>query len=140
MIKLFHHNLKVEFKVIQKPRPTGNEIKNMSAGVLKIVLHSELYEGMEMGEQKVISKNMMLEQQPQYAWQKNTMLEGGEWLVGSLFGSIESALGIMGHDYLYSIMLVKIAPQDIPCELLFASNLQRVSGQLLLPKSRYSLT
>ena len=78
MIKLFHHNLKVEFKVIQKPRPTGNEIKNMSAGVLKIVLHSELYEGMEMGEQKVISKNMMLEQQPQYAWQKNTMLEGGE--------------------------------------------------------------
>lgn len=80
---------------------------------------------MKKGEWNVISKNKVLEQSP-HIWQKNTMIKGREWLVGSLFGSVESALDLMEHDYLYSIMLFKIATQNFPCKLLFASNLQRV--------------
>ena len=43
MIKSFHHHLKGKIKIICKPRPIGNEMKNMSDGISKIVLHLELY-------------------------------------------------------------------------------------------------
>ena len=44
MIKSFHCDLKVKIKIIQKPRPIGNEIRNMSDDVSKIVLRLELCE------------------------------------------------------------------------------------------------
>ena len=45
MIKSFHRNLKGKIKVIRKPRPIANEIKNMADAVTKIVMNMELYEG-----------------------------------------------------------------------------------------------
>lgn len=45
MIKSFHRNLKVKIKIIRKPRPIGNEIKNLAAGPSEIVLNLQLYEG-----------------------------------------------------------------------------------------------
>ena len=47
MIKSFHQNLKGKIKIM-KPRPTGNEIKNLSDAVSNIVLNLELYEGKEI--------------------------------------------------------------------------------------------
>ena len=45
MIKTFHRNLKGKIKIIRKPRPIGNEIKNLSDVMSNIVLNLELYEG-----------------------------------------------------------------------------------------------
>ena len=48
MIKSFHHNLKGKIKIIWKPRPVGNEIKNLSDAATNIVLNMELYEGKDI--------------------------------------------------------------------------------------------
>ena len=48
MIKSFHYDLKRKIKIICKPRPIGNEMKNMSDGISKIILHLELYEGRDI--------------------------------------------------------------------------------------------
>ena len=39
-------------KIIRKPRPVGNEFKNLCDGHTKIVLHLELYEGKEYMQTK----------------------------------------------------------------------------------------
>ena len=49
MVKSFHRNLKGKMKIIRKPRPIGNEIKDMSDGVTNIATVLELYEG-RMGD------------------------------------------------------------------------------------------
>ena len=33
MIKSFHHDLKGKIEIIRKPRPIGNEMKNISDGI-----------------------------------------------------------------------------------------------------------
>lgn len=45
MIKSYHRGLKGMIKIICKPRPIGNEIKNMSDAALNIVTFVELYKG-----------------------------------------------------------------------------------------------
>ena len=52
MIKSFHRNLKGKIKIIRKPCPIGNEIKNMADAVTKIVMSIELYEGKEYMKEK----------------------------------------------------------------------------------------
>ena len=47
MVKSFHKKLKGKMKIKRKPRPVGNEFKNVCDGQSKIVLHIELYEGKE---------------------------------------------------------------------------------------------
>ena len=44
MIKSFHRNLRGKIKIIRKPRPIGNEIKNLADAASQIVLNLELYE------------------------------------------------------------------------------------------------
>ena len=41
MIKSFHHDLKGKIKIICKPRPIGNEIKNMSRWYFKNSMKGE---------------------------------------------------------------------------------------------------
>ena len=48
MIQSFHYDLKGKIKIICQPRPIGNEMKNMSDGISKIILHLELYEGRDI--------------------------------------------------------------------------------------------
>ena len=45
MIKSYHWNLKGKIKIIRKPRPIRNKIKNMADAATKIVINMELYEG-----------------------------------------------------------------------------------------------
>ena len=52
MIKSFHRNLKGKIKLIRKPRPIGNEIKNLSDAASNIVLKLELYEGKDIMNDK----------------------------------------------------------------------------------------
>ena len=47
IIKPFHCNLKGKVKIIQKLRPVGNEIKNLSDTATNI-LNMELYEGKDL--------------------------------------------------------------------------------------------
>ena len=58
MIKSFHHDLKGKIKIIRKPRPIGNEIKNMSEAASNIVLHLELYEGKDVMQNKPYVKEL----------------------------------------------------------------------------------
>ena len=44
MIKSIHRNLRGKTKIIRKPRPIGNEIKNLEDAASQIVLNLELYE------------------------------------------------------------------------------------------------
>ena len=48
MIKSFHRNLKGKIKIIRKPRPIGNEIKNLSDAMSNIVLNLELYKARKL--------------------------------------------------------------------------------------------
>ena len=48
MIKSYHQNLKGKIKIIRKPRPIGNEIKNLSDAASNIALNMELYEGKDI--------------------------------------------------------------------------------------------
>ena len=48
MIKSYHRNLKGKIKIICKPRPVGNEIKNLSDPASNIVLKLQLYEGKDI--------------------------------------------------------------------------------------------
>ena len=45
MIKSFHHDLKGKIKIKRKPRPIGNEIKDLSDARSNIVIRMEMYEG-----------------------------------------------------------------------------------------------
>ena len=56
MIKSFYHDLKGKIKIIHKLRPIGNEMKNMSDGISKIVLHLELYEGRDMCDKRYVKE------------------------------------------------------------------------------------
>ena len=47
MIKSFHCKLKGKIKIKRKPRPVGNEIKDMSDARSNIVIKLEMYQGKE---------------------------------------------------------------------------------------------
>ena len=52
MVKSFHHNLNDKIKIIQKPIPISNEIKNMADDLSNIVLNMELFEGKDLMKKK----------------------------------------------------------------------------------------
>ena len=124
MIKSFHHYLKGKIKIIRKPRPIGNEIKNMSDALSHIVMNLELYEGKESMAYKTHVK--------EYGATAATTLRlmqpyhgSGRCLVaGSWFGSVKSAVELRKRR-LYSIMIVKTAHRNFPRLLLGEPNLQR---------------
>ena len=123
MIKSFHHDLKGKIKIIRKPRPIGNKIKNMSDGISKIVLRLEFYEARDMCDKKFVKE---------FGATTATTLQlteayhgsGRRVIADSWFGSVKCAKALMERG-LYLIMLVKTAYKDFPRELLSQNNLKR---------------
>ena len=123
MIKSFHHDLKGKIKIICKPRPIGNEMKNMSDVISKIVLHLELYEGRDTMCDKTYVKEFNITATRLQLTKKAYHGSGRRVIADSRFGSVKCAKALMERG-LYSIMRVKTA-QDFPGELLSQINLQR---------------
>ena len=122
MIKSFHHDLKGKIKIIRKPRPIGNKIKNMSDGISKIVLRLEFYEARDMCDKKFVKE---------FGATTATTLQlteayhgsGRRVIADSWFASVKCVKALMERG-LY-LMFVKTAHKDYPWELLSQNNLQR---------------
>ena len=124
MIKAYHKDLTGKVKIIRKPRPVGNEIKDMSDARTNIVVRLELNEGRQRMQEK--------EFVPEYGATTATVLRltkhvqgtGRTIIADSWFGSVKSAAELMKVG-LYSIMLVKTAHKNYPRELLNETELER---------------
>ena len=57
MVNSLHHNLIGKIKIICKPRPIRNEIKNMADGLSNVMLNMELSEGKDLMKKKNISRS-----------------------------------------------------------------------------------
>ena len=124
MIKAYHHDLPGKIKIKRKPRPIGNELKDLSDALSMIVLHIELYEGRDpMQEKRYVSD---------FGATCATTLRlvefieaSGRIVIGdSSFGSVKTAIKLREKG-LYSIMLVKTNHALYPKELLSSHNLAR---------------
>ena len=118
MIKSYHRNLKGKMKIIRKPRPIGNELKNLCDARSKIVLNIELYEGRELMATKehvdrvgATTATCLRLTEP---WKGTGRIVVGD----SWFGSVKSAKELLEANGLYSIMLVKTAYKNYPKSLL----------------------
>ena len=124
MVKSYHKGLKGKMKIIRKPRPIGNEFKNMSDSRTNIVNHLELYEGKEyMASKKYVGE---------YGATTATVLRltqayhgSGRIIVGdSWFGSVKTAVALSKVG-LYCNMMVKTAHKNFPRDLLNETQLAR---------------
>ena len=104
MIISYHQNLKGKIKIIHKPRPTGNEIKNLSDVASNIVLNMELYEGKDIMAAKDYVK--LFGATTTTTLQLTQAYHGTEKKViaHSWFGSVKSAVELLKRG-LYSIMV-----------------------------------
>ena len=107
-----------------KPRPIGNEMKNMSDGISKIVLHLKLYEGRDIMCDKKYVKGFGATTATTLQLTKTYHASGRRVIADSWFGSVKCAEALMERG-LYLIMLVKTAHKDFPQELLSQNKLQR---------------
>ena len=133
MIKSFHHNLKGKIKIIWKPRPVGNEIKNLSDGATNIVHNMELYERKDIVAHMehvkpfgATTATVIRITQPYHSIRRRVIAD-------SWFGSVKSAVELLKKG-LYSIMLVKTAHKQFPRCLLGQSTLER--GQWVVYTAR----
>ena len=114
----------LERKIIRKPRPIGNEFKNLSDAWTNVVTHLELYEGRDITSKKEFVK--------EYGATTATVLclvdeycETGRIVItNSWFGSVKSAIVLMKKG-LYANMLVKTAHKGFPRDQLNEKNLSR---------------
>lgn len=125
MIKSYHRNLKGKIKIIRKPRPIGNEIKNLSDAKTNIVLHMELYEGKDDMKDKRYTKELGATTATCLRLTEAYKGSGRIIMADSWFGSVKSVIALMKEHGLYSIMLVKTAHKEFPRELLSEKELQR---------------
>jgi hypothetical protein len=124
MIKSFHRNLRGKIKIIRKPRPVGNEIKNLADGASQIVVNLELYEGKDV----MVSKEFV----SSYGATTATTIRltqpyhgsGRIIIADSWFGSIKTAVEMMKRG-LYSVLIVKTAHKGFPRQLLGEETLER---------------
>ena len=124
MIKSFHHDLKGKIKIIRKPRPIGNEIKNISDAASKIVLHLELYEGRDIMSKKEYVQEYGATTATTFHLTESYHGSGRRVIADSWFGSVKCAVALMKR-CLYSIMLVKTAHKDYPRQLMAQSTLEK---------------
>ena len=124
MIKSFHRNLKGKMKIIRKPRPIGNEIKNMSDGATNIATVLELYEGREIMSQKEWVKEYGATTATVLRLTQDLHSTGRIVVADSWFGSVKSAIALRKRG-LYCNMLVKTAHKVYPRELLGETPLAR---------------
>ena len=113
MIKSFHRNLCGKIKIIQKPTPVENEVKNLADAASQIVLNLELYEGKEpMSTEESVkpfgatTATTIRLTQPYDGNRRRVMAD-------SWFSSVKCASELMKHG-LYCIMLVKTAHRGFP--------------------------
>ena len=124
MIKSFHRNLRGKIKIIRKPRPVGNEAKNLTDAASQIVSNLELYEGKEPMSTRELVKpfgattaNTIRLTQPYHG-------SGRGVIADSWFDSVKNANELMISG-LYCIMLVKTTHKDFQRQLLVAKKLER---------------
>ena len=124
MIKAFHRLLPGKIKIRRKPRPIGNEIKDMSDASSMVVIRMELYEGKDA----MATKDHVQEYGATCATtlRLSESIKGtGRVVVGdSWFGSVKTAVALKKIG-LYSILLVKTAHANYPKELLNTHKLAR---------------
>ena len=124
MIKAFHRHLPGKIKIKRKPRPIGNEIKDLSDASSMIVLRMELYEGKD----QMSTKEHVQEHGATCATTLRLVepIKGtGRIVVGDAwFGSVLTVKELMKIG-LYAIMLVKMAHRNYPKELLNSHQISR---------------
>ena len=122
MIKSYHRNLKGKIKIIRKPSPIRNEIKNMSDAMSQIVINLELYGAKTLCLGRIMFENMV-QQQLQYCLTQPYHGSGRCIVADSWFSSVKSASKLVRQG-LHSIMLVKTTHKDFPRQLLGEEPLQ----------------
>ena len=124
MIKAFHRDLKGKMKIKRKPRPIGNEIKDLADASSNIVIQMELYEGKEdMAEKEHVKKlgatcATSLRLTKPYHGSGRTVI-GDSW-----FGSVKTACHLR-KEGLHSILIVKTAHKEFPVDLLNSHTLKQ---------------
>jgi len=112
-------------KIIRKPRPVGNEIKDISDARTHIVVRLELNEGRQRMQEKEFvpeygaTTATVLRLTKDFQGTGRTVIADSYW-----FGSVKSAAELMKVG-LYSIMVVKTAHKNFPRELLNETELER---------------
>ena len=137
MLKAYHRKLPAKVKIIRKPRPIGNEIRDISDARSKIVIGMELNEGKD--------RNDNLEYFPEVGATTASLLRlTTPWhgtsriiVADSWFGSVKSAVQLAARG-LFSTLMVKTAHKNFPKALLNESSptLERgkwVSAMGLIP-------
>ena len=114
MVKSFHKNLKGKMKIISKPRPIGNEFKNLCDGLSQIVLNLELYEGRDYMKDKEYVKEFGATTATCLRLTEHWKNSGRVVVADSWFGSVKSAVKLYKINGLYSNMLVKTAFKEYP--------------------------
>ena len=115
MIKSFHRKLKGKIKIKRKPRPVGNEIKDMSDSRSNIVIKLEMYEGKEDMALKEYVGKYGATCATTLRLTENIHGSGRIVIAASWFGSVKTAIALKERG-LYSIMLVKTAHKRYPRE------------------------
>ena len=111
MSKSFHRKVRGKVKIIRKPRPVGNEVKNLADAASHIVLKLELYKGKEPMSTKEFVKpfgatTTIRLTQPYHG-------SGRRVIADSWFSSVKCASKLVKR-VLNCIMLAKTAHKDYP--------------------------
>ena len=118
MVKSYHRGLKGKVKIIRKPRPIGNEFKNVCDGQTQIVLKLELYEGKDIMKEKDFVKDfgatVATSLRLTDPWKSSgRIVIGDAW-----FGSIKCAVQLWNINGLHSNLLVKNNHKMYPRSML----------------------
>ena len=124
MIKSYHQNLKGKIKIICKPRPIGNKIKNLSDAASNIVLNMGLYEGKDIMAAKDYVKPFGATTATTLPLTQPYHGTGKRVIADSWFDLVKSTAELLKRG-LYSIMLVKTVHKQFPRQLLEENNLER---------------
>ena len=108
MIKSHHKNLLGKIKIKRKPRPIGNELKDLSDGRSNIVLNLELYEGKDAMQLKEHVNKYGATCAATIRLTSPYHGTGRVVIADSWFGSVKTAIALKEHG-LFSVMLVKTA-------------------------------
>ena len=124
MIKAHHRNLPGKIKIKRKPRPIGNEIKDLCDARTCIVIRMEIYEGKEPMQDKQHVRELGATCATTLRLSEGIQGSGRLLLADSWFGSVKTACELKKRG-LNSIMLVKTAHSNFPRQLLNSNELLR---------------
>ena len=122
MSKSFHRKVRGKIKIIRKPRPVRNEVKNLADAASHIVLNLELYKGKEPMSTKEFVKPFGARTATTIRLTQAYHGSGRRVIADSWFNSVKCASKLVKR-VLNCIMLVKTAHKDYPLQLLFSKNL-----------------